>query len=85
MSINLHAKGCDDLLQTPTWITYLAMYDSSGHQRDWRETRHIYVGWLKSRTNGTYSSTKEADDYRDFINMKVEEIMSCNDIEFFAG
>ena len=85
MSINLTADNNNDLLQTPTWITYLALYDHSGNQRDWKETRHIYISWLDSLKNGKYDSEEECREYRDFIDRKKEEVMSEGKINFSCG
>ena len=84
MSINLIADNCE-LLQTPTWITHLALFDCNGNDRDWKETRYIYCKWLDSLKNCSYSSKEEADEYRDFIDRKKEEVMQESLIRFYCG
>ena len=63
MSMNLRCDSVD-LWQTPTWITYLAMYDSTGRKRTKKETLHIYIEWVKSRSQGCWVNE---DDYKNTV------------------
>jgi hypothetical protein len=60
MSMNLHSPQLD-LWQTPTWVTYLALYDADGNERTLKEKKHIYASWVKSTGNGAYPDQESAE------------------------
>lgn len=85
MSINLCVENSHiELRQTPTWLTNIALYDHNGEKRDWKDTRHIYVGWLRSLRNGLVEPTEEYQMYLDGISGNIEEIMGETYLEFFG-
>ena len=83
MSMNLHIDYHDTLWPTPTWLTRLALYNSSGNKRHWQETRHVYFSWLRSRKNGVVDKEKEM--LCAAIDGHIKEIESMGEITFFEG
>lgn len=84
MSMNLYCDG-HDLRQTPTWLTYIALYDHTGVKRTSEETKYIYCKWVRSLSDGSYCSVKDAEIVLNSIEEHVKEINNDKDIEFFMG
>ena len=73
MSMNLHSDEVD-LWQTPTWITYLALWDSNSDERPLEESLHVYISWVESHTEGGWESTEALENMRDRVRHHVEEV-----------
>jgi len=73
MSMNLHAIGVD-LWQTPTWITYLALFDSNGDERSLEEALHIYISWVETHTEGVWNSAEDHESMRERVRNHIEEV-----------
>jgi hypothetical protein len=84
MSMNLHSDAVD-LWQTPTWITYLAMYDADKRQRPVNETTHIYCEWVQSQLNGAWDSCEQLDAERSRVNYHLQEVRSVppHELEYY--
>ena len=82
MSMNLH---CDEteLWQTPTWLSYVALYDADGKQRSVKETQHIYLSWVESTCNGRYELASQAREQRDLVNYHIEKVKDSKIKEFY--
>jgi len=81
MSMNLISDKVG-LRQTPTWITYLALYDVNQRKRTSEETSHIYVSWLKSTLNGVWDSSEELESARTTINSHIETLKEAMPLTF---
>lgn len=80
MSMNLHSPQLD-LWQTPTWVTYLALYDGDGNERTLKEKKHIYASWVKSQSNGAYVDTEAADRMRVRINDHLSNLHEVEEMD----
>ncbi len=95
MSMNLFAEnnGVEiNLWQTPTWVTYMCIdsYKQDKHsgnplQRKWKDTRHLYLEWVKSHSQGRWDSEVEWQEMVDNIKEHVDNIMSIKKIHFTVG
>ena len=96
MSMNLHAEDENgreiELWQTPTWVTYMCIdswkqngsgKNSNPLQRKWKDTRKLYLEWVRSRTQGVWKSTEEYEDMRDTVKLHVDEVMNAGKLTFF--
>lgn len=76
MSMNLHAINGDKqefhLCQTPTWLSYLALYDSRGKKRKPEETLHIYAEWAKGTFKGRDYIEDHLGNLRSQVGLKFE-------------
>lgn len=81
MSINLTCNEVE-LVQTPTWLTRLALYDHQHNRRDWKETKYIYTGWLKSTLNGVWDNAEQLEEARKGIQRHIEELSYYNSLHF---
>jgi len=79
MSMNLHSPQLD-LWQTPTWVTYLALYDAGGNMRTLEETKHIYGSWVKSTGNGSYPDREAAELSRQRIKAHLSELHDVTEV-----
>lgn len=75
MSMNLKCKEVD-LVQTPTYITYLCYYANlkSRQVSDWQTIRDKYLMWLAAETNRT-------QDWA-WYNQHEDDLMSCKKLTF---
>lgn len=61
-----------ELIQTPTWLSRIALYDSNNMVRPVEETTHIYKAWVRSLLNGAWT---EADrDRREWLYDHIDVI-----------
>ena len=77
MSMNLHCNEID-LWQTPTWLSYVALYDSTGKKRPKKETLHIYKEFVKSKTQGCFSSREIHDNIKHAVDTHLRELESTH-------
>ncbi len=80
MSMNLHSPQLD-LWQTPTWLTYLALYDADGNERTLKEKKHIYASWVKGQSNGAYAGTEAADRMRVRISDHLSNLHEVEEMD----
>jgi len=80
MSMNLYSPQLD-LWQTPTWVTYLALYDGDGNERTLKEKKHIYASWVKSQGNGSYPDREAAEFHRQAINGHLSELEDVTEMD----
>jgi hypothetical protein len=57
MSMNLNAKEVD-LLQTPTWITYMCYSNRNG---GWKGILYRYEQWVWSTMSGVWQDSEDLD------------------------
>lgn len=85
--MNLHANykdsGSFELWQTPSWVTDMALTNHENKQRHWKDTRHLYSKWIKSHTQGAWSSREEYEDMRDRVDWHIEDLYSAGELEFY--
>ena len=77
MSMNLYCKEIS-LWQTPTWISFLALYDSAGKRRTKKETLHIYTEWVRSKTQGVWMDATEYENMKTSVSEHLEELSATN-------
>jgi phosphoglucomutase len=80
MSMNLHSPQLD-LWQTPTWVTYLALYDADGNERTLKEKKHTYASWVKSTGNGAYPDQESEELSRQRINAHLAELKNVTEMD----
>ena len=83
MSVNLYSKEVY-LWQTPTWLTNVALYDHKGKTRHWKDTRNIYLEWVKTTTTGVWDDPDALRYQSEIVKQHIEEIMACKKIKWCA-
>jgi len=93
MSINLAAfeksTGKEiNLWQTPSWVTEMCLYSYKKNKngeykkRHWKDTRALYLAWVRSRTQGTFYSSEDIDTMKIIVESHQNYIMSFDKIEW---
>ncbi len=86
--MNLHVETKDgkeiDLWQTPTWVTDMCLINHKQESRKWKDTRHLYLEWVKSRTQGVWDSIEEAEDMRERVQEQIDDLTDVGKLKFYA-
>jgi len=96
MSINLEATVKNtgeevNLWQTPTWVTEMCLYSYKKNKkgeykkRHWKDTRALYLAWVKSHTQGAFYSSEDASDMQEIVKTHQAYIMSLGKLEWSLG
>jgi len=96
MSINLVAfeksTGKEiNLWQTPSWVTEMSLYSYKKNKkgeykkRHWKDTRALYLAWVKSHTQGTFYSSEDIDAMKITVESHQNYIMSLGKLEWSIG
>ena len=96
MSMNLEAtvkKTGEEvnLWQTPTWVTEMCIYSYKKNKkgeykkRHWKDTRALYLAWVKSHTQGAFHSSEDVDAMKITVESHQNYIMSLDKIEWSLG
>jgi hypothetical protein len=80
MSMNLHSPQLD-LWQTPTWVTYLALYDADGNERTLAEKKHIYHSWVIQHSDGVWETREELDACVLRIREHIKDLKHVTEID----
>lgn len=87
MSMNLNAETKDGrkvtLWQTPTWVSYCCWLDHEDKPRKWKDTRHLYAEWVKSKLQGAFEDG-EYDDIKERVDEHLNELYSYKKLEFYV-
>lgn len=86
--MNLHAEDESgrelNLWQTPTWVSYMCLLNHKNERRKWKDTRHIYLEWVKSNSQGSFASIEESDEIGERVKSQVKEVMDAGKLEFYV-
>ena len=87
MSMNLNARDKHGnevtLWQTPTWVSYCAWLDRKDKPRHWKDTRHLYLEWVKSHTQGLFKEN-EHEEIEERVNKHINYIMKAGKLKWFV-
>ena len=87
MSMNVHAETLDrqdiTLWQTPTWFSYICVYNRKGKRRKWKEARYIYLEWIKGKLNGAWTDD-EYEEMNKNVKEHIEYVMSFKKLKFYV-
>ncbi len=88
MSMNLYVETEDgkeiNLWQTPTWVTDMCLINHKQKYRKWKDTRYLYLEWVKSHTQGRWDSTEEADDMRSRVQGQINALTDVGKLKFYT-
>ena len=80
MSMSLYSPQLD-LWQTPTWVTYLALYDADGNERTLKEKKHFYSSVVKSTLNGVFPDRESAELRRQEVNAHLAKLHNVTEMD----
>ena len=85
MSMNLYVNNkAVDLWQTPTWVTYMVLLDRKGKARKWKDTRHLYLEWVKSHTQGAWKDDEQYIEMKNRVLWHTQDIMKAGKLKFYC-
>jgi hypothetical protein len=78
MSMNLHCNEVN-LLQTPTFITYMCWSNEDG---GWQGVKYRYIQWVKYQCQVDFNQSQAEVDNSDFMKQHIAELNSYKKLTF---
>ena len=77
MSMNVYSDKVE-LWQTPTWLTYVILYDHKQEKRPIEESLHIYLSWVESQANGVWETRQDLNKAREEVRYHIGMVKQAN-------